>query len=119
MLDQREREHALLAFHADTVFQAFLEELERGQIARAQPQRLHVEHLHYGDETQAAPPYSRAPQSKPSHERTRSIRPAGQAQRSAPFRFGPRHAAAIGLVIHAQQVQHAVQHQNLDLLLDA
>ena len=42
----------------------------------------------------------------------RSGRWAGRAR--APAFFGARHGAGVGLVIMAQQVQHAVQHQDPD-----
>ncbi len=44
---------------------------------------------------------------------------ARQSESGAPFVFGARHLAAVLFVIHAQQVQYAMQHQNLDLLTDA
>jgi hypothetical protein len=40
----------------------------------------------------------------------------GQAQAGAPALFGASHPAAVGFVIHAQQVQDAVEHQDLDFL---
>jgi hypothetical protein len=41
-----------------------------------------------------------------------------QAQARAPSPLSARHAAAIGLMVHAQQVQQAMQHQNAAFLLD-
>src|SRR5471030_1351178 len=41
----------------------------------------------------------------------------GQAQAGAPALFGASHPAAVGFVIHAQQVQDAVEHQDPDFLL--
>jgi len=40
----------------------------------------------------------------------------GRPRRARPALFGARHAAAVGGMIHAQQVQQAVQHEDLDLL---
>ena len=54
VLDQRERAGALLGLEADPVFQRLLEELERGQIARAQAQAFQVQHLDEGDQRRAA-----------------------------------------------------------------
>ena len=45
--------------------------------------------------------------------------PGRQPQPLAPASFRARHCAAIGLVIHAGQVQHAVQHQDAQFVLDA
>ena len=47
-----------------------------------------------------------------AHARTRSIRPDGQAELLPPARLGAGHAAPVGVVVHAQQVQQAVQHKN-------
>jgi hypothetical protein len=41
----------------------------------------------------------------------------GQAQAGTPSLFGASHPAAVAFVIHAQQVQDAVKHQDLDFLL--
>jgi len=41
----------------------------------------------------------------------------GQAQAGTPALFGASHPAAVAFVIHAQQVEDAVEHQDADFLL--
>ena len=50
------------------------------------------------------------------HARTRSIRLAG-SRMLAPALLRSRHRAAILLMVHAEQMQYTVQHQDLDLLV--
>ena len=91
---------------ADLVFERFLEEFQRGQIARAQAQAFQVEQLHEGDQAQQRNgDEARRNEHSDHHASARSIRPRRQAQLLAPARFGARHAAAVGFVIHAEQVQ--------------
>ena len=40
------------------------------------------------------------------------MRPLGSPSSRAPALFGAGHAAAVGLVVHAEQVKHAVEHQD-------
>ena len=48
-----------------------------------------------------------------SHPLDQSV---GQTQARAPALFGARHAPAVGFMVHAQQMQHAMEHQDLDFL---
>ena len=50
--------------------------------------------------------------------RALSISPSGSCEVRPPPRFRARHAAAVGLVVHAQQVEHAMQHQNPQFRFD-
>src|ERR1700685_523146 len=42
----------------------------------------------------------------------------GQSQRRAPLVFSSRHLTAVALVIHPEQMQNAMQHQDFDLAAD-
>ena len=104
-------------FEADLVFQRLFEELQRRQVARAQPQAFQVQQLNERNDAQ---------QRDRHHAYCRMIaiimrRPLDQAVRQAqphaPALLRARHPAAVGFMIHAQQVQHAVQHQDADFLL--
>ena len=122
VLDERKRQHAVVARHADAILESLLEKLQRGQIARAQPQRFHVENLDHRDQAQQHGPNDGGAYGEPGHGGPHahpSDQTARQSEARAPFIFGPRHLAAVLFMIHAEQMQDAVQHQNLDLLSDA
>ena len=95
------------------VFQRLLEELERGQVARAQPQAFQVQQAaRRSTSPSSGMAASVASGDRQHHARTRSIRPPGSPSR-ARQRFSARAMRPpIGLVIHAQQVQQPVQHQD-------
>ena len=105
-------------FRPISVFQRLLEEFQRGQVAGAQAQAFQIEDLHERHQPKKRDDGQAGRDDHQDHDRTRSIRPLGSPSFCAPAFFGARHGAGIGLVIVAHQVQYAVQHEDLDFLLD-
>ena len=119
MLDERKTSPRPFRFHAEPVFQRVLEEFERRQIARAQAHAFEIEQLDEGDQHQQRDGeqgrQDRRPASWPH-----PLDQSGGRPRRVRQRFSARAiCAAVGLVIEAEKVQHAVQHQDLDFLFDA
>ena len=119
VFDQGEGSGAVLGVEADLVLQAFLEEFDGGQVARAQAQTFQVEQLDERDQAQqqgersdqdgTAARLMRAP--------VRSGRRAGRSACASAI-SARAHLAVVGFVIHAQQVKKAVQHQDADFVFE-